>query len=200
MKLTFKRFLSIVLLLFIISFFTINISAGEITELNGAKYYIEDKIDENQLNYGINHYTDISYSSAAEGQVTSTAAGYGNNETFVPDEYYPQQVNVLEIPSSENIKITPWAKISSSGWSLSTIRATITDYEKDNPGYKVIAAINGDFFDINSNRNFPKVPSGVHVSGGDFFKSSASKTIGFRNDGSDDPIVGNEKFIRTEKM
>src|SRR5690554_857497 len=198
MNLTIKRFFSTVLALLIVSFFTIHVSANEVTELDGAKYYIDERINDNDLDFGIKHYTDISYTSATEEQVKHM--GIGVNEPFVPGKFYPQQVNVLEVPSSEDIRITPWAIVNQSSWSLMTVRAIISDYEANNPGYKVIAAINGDFFDIRAEKHFPRVPSGVHVSDGHFYKSSASRTIGFKNDGSSKPLVGNESFTRTEKM
>jgi len=193
-----RKISSALIIILLTIFINVNIFASDVTEINGARYYVEEEIIRNELSKGVIQHTDISYSSAKE--CTSTAAGLGSTETFVPDKYYPQQVNVLEIPSSNEIKITPWANINSAGWTLSTVRSMIIDYERDNPGYKVIAAVNGDFFDINGNNNFPYTPNGVHVSDGNFYKSSSTRTVGFKNDGSSDPLVGNEAFTRTEKM
>src|SRR5690554_2955227 len=105
MKLTLRRFFSTVLVLLLVGFVTIHISATEVTELDGARYYIDERIVENDLNYGIKQYTDISYTSATAEQVAGLGSGISGE--FEPDKYYPQQVNVLEIPSSTDIKITP---------------------------------------------------------------------------------------------
>lgn len=195
-----KRLMSFCLLLILGLFVSFNIHAADVTDVDGAKYYVDKVKVENSLPYGIKQATHISYSSVAPGQGTGNAAGLGGGGLIVANQYYPQQVNILEIPSSENIKITPWATIKPFNWTLSTVKEMIWDFESKNPGYRVIAAINGDFFDISAKNPFPYTPSGVHVSGGNYYKSSASKTVGFRNDGSNDPLVGNETFTRTEKM
>lgn len=194
---TIRRFFSAIIIITLIFLINVNIYANDVTEVGGARYYVEEST-ENILSKGIIHHTDIAFSSAKE--CSSTAAGYGDSEPFVSDKYYPQQVNVLEIPSSENIKITPWANINPSGWTLSTVRSMIKDFETDNPGYKVIAAINGDFFDISGTNNFPYTPNGVHVSDGNFYKSSATRTVGFKNDGSNKPLIGNKSFTKTSNM
>ncbi|HHU56570.1 MAG TPA: phosphodiester glycosidase family protein [Acholeplasmataceae bacterium] len=188
-------------LLFVLALFiSVNVNASEVTDLEGTKYYVESVKESNELAYGVKQETHISYSSVAPGHGSGNADGYKGSGQLVPNEYYPQQVNILEVPSNENIKITPWAVVEPFNWTLSTVKQMIRDYEKNNPGYRVIAAINGDFFDIQATKNFPRTPSGMHVSGGNFYKSSATNTVGFKNDGSDKPLLGNVKAERTAKM
>ncbi|HHU56252.1 MAG TPA: phosphodiester glycosidase family protein [Acholeplasmataceae bacterium] len=182
---TLRRF-SISILFVLLLVFSINVFSSDVTYFAGGRYYVSERIAENNLPYGIKHYKDIAFSSVTENS-----------------NYRPQQVNVLEIPSSDNIKIIPWADISPSKWNLSPLTKIVSDYEKNNPGYKVVAAINGDFFDIDKEENFACVPEGVHIAHGNLYKSShkpAANIIGFKNDGSNHPLVGNVPFERSENM
>lgn len=203
----FRRILSYSLLLLVFGF----VVAGKVdvqavsaeTTINGATYYVDHTKETNPLQYGILQYTDIAYSKSGYHAVsgaancTSAAAGSGGGGTCVATQYYPQQVNVLEVPSSNDIKITPWTKMGQANWSLSTVKTMAANYEALNPGYRVIAAINGDFFDINSNNLFPKTPSGAHVSGGEYYKSSTGRAVSFTNDGSTTTLIGNGTPTRT---
>jgi hypothetical protein len=185
--------LSLVVLL---AFFSLNIKAttGDYTEVlvNGnaeayGRYRVEENKVDNLLPYGIKQRTDISYLSAGEGMVT--AMGHGVDEPFVPGKEYPQQVNIMEVPSTTDVKITSWSTLGNTYWNLNTVRAIVGDYEAKNPGYKVIGAINGDFFDIRAEFPLPKTTNGAQVSNGDFFKSQSGSTVGFKNDGSVDSLV-----------
>ncbi|MFA6627797.1 MAG: phosphodiester glycosidase family protein [Bacilli bacterium] len=172
------------------------------TSVNGASYYVDHTLETNELQYGVLQYTDIAYSKAgrdASGNANcvSAAAGSGGGGSCNLDQYYPQQVNVLEVPSSTEIKITPWSKMTQANWNLSTVKLMAKNYEELNPGYKVIAAINGDFFDINSTKLFPKTPSGAHVSGGEYYKSTSGRAISFTNDGSTNTLIGNATPSKT---
>lgn len=206
MSKTIKRILSYSLFLLIFSF----IFAGQIntkavsptTELNGSSYYVNNRKETNQLQYNVLQYTDISYAKAGRNpqgvsNCTSAAAGSAGGGGCVLDDYYPQQVNVLEIPSSTDVRIVPWSKMSQANWNLATVKNMAANYEQLNPGYRVIAAINGDFFDINSNNLFPKTPSGAHVSNGEYYKSTGSRIVSFTNDGSTSTLIGNTASTRT---
>ncbi len=175
-------------------------ATAEVTTIGGARYYVDHVKEENELPYGVYQHTDISYASAAAGMCTSAAAGSGGGGAFVPDFYYPQQVNVLEIPSSTEIQIVPWSKMQQDKWNLATVKAMATNYEFLNPGYRVIAAINGDFFDINSTKPFPKTPSGAHVANGEFYKSISGNAVSFTNDGSTNTLIGDGAPTRTATM
>lgn len=195
-----KRFLGVVLFGLLLALSINPVQATEVTTIGGARYYVEETIVENDLPYGVKQYTDISYASAAAGMCISAAAGSGGGGVFIPDYYYPQQVNVLEVPSVTEVKVVPWSKMSQGVWNLATIKATAADFETRNPDYKVIAAINGDFFDINANKLFPRTPSGAHVALGEFYKTITGRAVGFKNDGSTTPLVGNTTPSRTSKM
>lgn len=195
-----RRFLSFVLV-FIFVFVAVDTSinaASEVTDIGSARYYVDEVIRETNLPYGVYQHTDISYTSAKAGEVTSM--GTGITDSFVADKYYKQQVNVLEVPSTSEIKVTPWAYLSQGAWNLRTVKTMAKDFELKNPGYKVVAAINADFFDINSNKLFPKTPSGAHVSGGEFYKTLSGSAVGFTNNGTTKSLVGNATPQRDQYM
>ena len=173
--------------------------ATEVTDVNGSRYYVDETLDENELPYGVMHYTDIAFTSAAPGTCTSAAAGSGGGGACIADQYYPQQVNVLEVPSSTEVMVVPWSRMSSAVWNLASVRHMISDFETRNPDYRVVAAINGDFYDINANKLFPRTPSGAHVALGEYYKTITGRTIGFPNDGSENSIIGNVTATRTSR-
>ena len=149
------------------------------------KYYYE-------LMCGVKETTYIgSTSTELDGDVD----GYsGITGSIVHNEYYLQNVHVLEVPSRKDVVVIPWANLTGHKWSLSTVKGLIINFEEHNPGYKVIAAVNGDFFDINANKNLPYSTTGENVSNGEFYKvsngfSHIGGTIGFTNDGSSLSLV-----------
>lgn len=197
-----RRLLKKTLLVFLfISIFLFNFPVtaqiGEVTDIGIARYYVESVKEENELPNGVKHYTHIGHTSAKSGEVTDM--GMGVSEPFVADKYYPQQVNILEVPSSTEVSLIPWAYIKNSAWSLKTVREIARDFEAVNPGYKVIAGVNGDFFDITAANLYPFTPNNLHSSFGDNFKSvHNNRAVGFLNDGSDSPLIGNKPIERNE--
>lgn len=180
---SYRNVLKFSLIILILLFVNVIVYGKEYTEISTGRYSVEERIMDNILPYDIKHFKDLSTSS------------FDSNQTI-----RNQQVNVLTIPSNLDIKVTPWAYIQKSRWNLAPVTKIITDYEANNPGYKVIAAVNGDFFDINAKNNFPYVPEGVHAANGNFYKSSFTNSVGFKNDGSKDSLIGNEAFERSAKM
>ena len=99
---------------------------------------------------------------------------------------------MLEIPTDSGINIVSYANIKGGTWTLTSVKAFITRYEQTHPEEKVIAAINGDFFDINSEKNYPKTSTGGTVCNGNYYKVNGSwKSIGFKNDESGLSMIGN---------
>lgn len=187
----FKRLLLFLLLTLatFIGFTNVNATAiNDVTEIGGAKYYVDERKEDNSLSYGVQHYNDKGY---------SLTNAYGST-----DEYNPQNVNVLEVPSNENVKVTSWANLSGHKWTRTTVKVFISDYENKNPGWKVIAAINGDFFDIGAKGNLPYQTSGAVVSNGEHYKTTTSGTtnVGFTNDGSANSLIGHVPVQRTDLM
>lgn len=192
------NFLLLFLSLFVLS--ASFVQAEEIDDLFAGARWVEDEIiEENNLPYGVNHIK-------VHGQTSTSMTGYdvdgfeGLEGLVEPGKLYDQQVNVIEVPSSENVRVTTWAYLNGHKWTLNTVRALIHDYESKHPGWKVIGAINGDFFDISGSGALPYQTSGALVSGGEFYKTTTGNLVGFRNDGSTDSLVGNKPVERTPNM
>lgn len=197
MKLT-KRILLLITLVLTLWAVPTVYANGNVTEVLGGRYSVESREEENELYYGVKHYRDIANSSADE--IAGNAAGSGGGGIGVSNQFYPQQVNFLEVPSSKEVKIVNWSTTTATKWNLNTVKTIAKDYEKNHPGWKVIGAINGDFFDINARNNLPYQTNGTSLSGGNLYKSSSGSTVGFTNDGSTNSLIGGEKVERTPNM
>lgn len=188
------RIKTLLIMLFFLVPLTIK-AEPRVTDIGAAKYYTSENVEENNLPNGVIHYAHKGFTSAKEGEVTDM--GMNVTETFVPDKFYPQTINMLEIPASSNVKLIPWAVIEDSGWKLKTVREIAADFEKHHLGKKVIAGVNGDFFDIQGGKMYPYTPHSAHASEGNHFKSITHyRALGFKNDHSTTPLVGNKAIER----
>lgn len=169
----------------------------------GAEYYVETTKETNNLPYGITHYVDSGMSST---QLGGYIAGYGySNERIVPSKFYSQQVNILEIPSTSGVKFINGVNLDNHVWNRITVRNMAIKYERENPGYEVIAGVNGDFFDIGSSRNYGRTTDAPALANGNYYKTeshgySTSGILGFKNDGTANSVVYGQKFTRTDYM
>ncbi len=188
-------------LLFIYSFVGVNsvIADENVSSVgNGvANYYVGSIIEEEELDFGVKYHNDSAYLNTTDSTYVPAdcyAAGiskYGTEE-FIMGKYYSANVNVLEVPNSEDIEIVPYANIDNGKWKLTTVEAMISNYEATHSNKKVIAAVNGDFFDMSGGGNYPYTSTGGTVSEGNYFKVNSSwKSIGFMNDGSNPSLIGN---------
>ena len=92
-----------------------------------------------------------------------------------------QKVSVVEVEKG-SAEVVSWSRYNASGIIGSTITNIAKDYEATHPGYKVIAGINADYFNMS---NF--APINAIVQDGDVIKSSNHvkyPSIAFNNDGS----------------
>ena len=175
------------------------VGENDVTEIAGAAVYNQEVVETNQLPYGVVHTLTKSFTSTSISGYDADGLG-GGTALVEPGTFYPQQINVLEIPTSQEVRITNWGNFNGNRWTLTTVRGLITDYEAKHPGWKVIAAINGDFFDINARGNLPYQTNGALTSFGENYKTTSSGTVAFPNDGSTNSLVGNQPVQRTEKM
>ncbi len=166
-------------------------SVGE----NVASYYVGDVIESQELDFGVKYHNDQGYTIVND---TSYVLGFvAGNESYGSERVqsgkeYSQNVNVLEIPCDSGVNIVPYANINVGKWTLTTVTAFINRYEEEHPDKKVIAAINGDYFDMKSEKNYPRTSTGGTVSEGNYYKVSSSWLhIGLKNDGSKTSLVGN---------
>ena len=181
-------------------FVCLNVSADTIktVEVGESSYYQGDLVETNSLEGNLLHNKYIGYSYS---KLTGfSAAGSGGGGDNVSGQYYPQSVNVLEIPKDTPAKVVNWTYQVNYGWSLATVEQIAKNFEQHNPGWKVIAAINADFFDINSTKALPLTTSGVFESNGHVYKtaSSSSTAVGFTNNGTTNTLIGNKPIEVTD--
>ena len=195
-----KRLLFVfVLTLFSLSFVSVKAEGEKVCATVGQSYYEEGElVEENYLSAGVIHQKFIGYSSSnLEG---FNAAGSGGGGLNVPGQLYPQSVNLLYIPASTNARVVNWMSTKSYGWCRSTVESCAKDYETTHPGWKVIAAINADFFDISSEKPLPETTSGACLSDGELFKSVGSTVVGFTNSGDTNTMIGEKTLQVSEKF
>lgn len=176
-----SRILSLLLILCLGLVLSIgSVSATNFVETTTARYEVVENVEENDLFYGVMQRTDRGLTKST--QVTPTVS-------------YPQQVNVLEVPTDLSTKIVVWGSHSSSGWIRKTVTDFAKDFEANNPGWVVLAAVNADFFDIKSKQDLPQQTSGAMLQDGELVRSIPSgSTVGFTNDGTTNSLIGGKKF------
>lgn len=186
-------------LVFMFSLVTLKVSATETQnkcEVDGGYYRVEETLEEMDLEYGLssaNYKHEAAYSAITSAErIIGNECGsaiYGAGSLDLNKEY-TQSAHILTLKKDSNLKIVTWGVISSGTWNLSTILTCAKDYEEKHPGWKVIAGVNGDFFDINATHDYPYTVSGTMVSGGEILKvNSGWPCVAFKNDGSDVPLV-----------
>lgn len=173
-RLTFL-FLAALTLLVVISF-PINVFASDNSFSNfGATYKVTEVTVERDLGYGVKFHREnatltTNISGISTGVTVGAAAG--------------QQVSVLEFAITDDVKLVPYAYLDSASWVASSVKKAAAHYEVKNPGYRVIAGVNGDFFHINDS---VKASTGVTVGQGEFYKSvsnhGAVNTLAIKNTG-----------------
>ena len=182
-----KKVLLLTFVMIFISFISLSVklSANEEIEFDGnifaagdSEYQVTDRKSDQIIDYGIRYINDIAVSKS------TTQIGATNTLD-------PQVVNVLEVPTSSVMKVVNWTYSSSSGWTTQTLTKLAQDFENNNPGWVVVAGINGDFFDINSNGALPKQTTGVSVNNGEVVRAvSSGRQVGFTNDGTTNSLIG----------
>ena len=182
-----KTFIVLFLLVFI--FIGINYTVLKVNAATTASFSVTKTTVNKQLMYGVSYKSVEGVSNT--GGSTSTAK---------------QVCAVVEIPSVEGLVVTSWANMGTNKWNMSHVNVVAKNYEATHPGYKVIAATNGDFYDINAERNFPRTPTGCEISDGNFYKSVPTRStnyqvVSFTNDGSTDSIVAyNQKVVNVNSL
>ena len=143
--------------------------------------YEETEVVTNQmLGYGINHINTKAITTAK--RCTNT------NSSLIVDS--PQNVNILSVPSAKNIRVINYTYLDDDGWSKQTLSKMVENFELNNPGWTVIAGVNGDFYDINGNdKALPYHTTGTTVTNNDVLRAVESKSIGYFNDGTTDSFI-----------
>lgn len=94
-----------------------------------------------------------------------------------------QVVQWVDIPSGSDIKTVVWSEGTKHGFGAATTTSTAKNFEEENPGWIVVAGINGDWFDINGT----KQPVNMHMQEGELYKayntgSNDLSVLGFMED------------------
>ncbi len=170
------------------------VNIGVKAEDSSPIYYEDEILEVNELAGGLIHRKVKGYSQVTDATSIDSGAkeaGLGSTKPLILNQYYSQQLNILEIPNESKTKLVPWGVISNGKWSLNKVTQMAEDYEKENPGWKVIAAINGDFFDINGNGNLRYTPSGTMMVEGDMYKVNTGwPMLAINNNNQGDKLVG----------
>jgi hypothetical protein len=155
----------------------------EATATGDATYQITERKVINNLGYGVKQFTDLA-------QTTRSGIAYN------------QQVNIMEIPASSPAKIISFANLKYHRWTLTNVTNLALQFEEENPEWRVLGAINADFFDINATLNgLPYQTHNPVVTNGEFYKtSSRSGVLGFANDHSTNGLIGGKTNYRSAKM
>ena len=173
-----------------------NIKAEGETIVGESKYKEGELVEEYDLGYGV---VEKKVTAESSSNLTGfNAAGLGGGGLNEPGKMYPQSVNILSVPASNTVKIVNYVNKNSYGWGRGTIKEVIKAFEKDNPGWQVIAAINGDFFDISGKHPLPDTTSGSCISNGDSLKAVGNTVLGFTNDGTTNSLVGAKTISFTD--
>ena len=140
MKKTLKLFMSVLMtfmLIFVYSFGNLVYANGtKIEESEYASYQEKETLKEMDLGYGIK-YTNVKAISTAKRC---------NNQSDVIDSL--QNVNFVSVPSRKDVRIVNFTYPNPQGWTKQTLTKVVERFENDNPGWTVIAGVNGDFYDI----------------------------------------------------
>ena len=146
-----------------------------------ASYTEKEILATNNLGYGVVH---------DKINALSTANTCSNQNTDYSLENSPQQVNMLTVPSTGTIRIVNYTFPNSSGWTTQTLSKMVKSFELTNPGWTVLAGINGDFYDIKGSDYALKYhTTGSSVSNGEVLRAQESKSIGFTNNGTSESFV-----------
>jgi len=164
--------LFVLLVLVLVSLFTLNlkVSANDNIVDNGkATYRVEKTIEKHDIGYGISYQREEAYSSVRSGHFAGNAAGSGGGGGLVAEKEYKQQVNVLDIKADSSAQFIPYAGITAGSWNTLSVRKAAAEFELKNPGKMVIAAVNGDWFEISRD---VKASVGVTISNGEYYKTA----------------------------
>ncbi len=109
-----------------------------------------------------------------EGQVElvkQEIATVYNGSLTEPLLYNNHTVQWLSVGSESAVKPVVWSAGTAEGWQAKTLTKMVEDYETSHPGYIVVGAINGDFFD--NSVGGTGEPTNFHVQEGDVLRAAA---------------------------
>ena len=196
MKKNLRRVLLVLLFLFIVCGL-INgskVNAATVKTDDGQYNYTTVSEKETELAYGANFYYNLGYTTRSGTK-------------------YDQRVSVFVCDTATNsdVKVATWNILNDTndGFTRRGLLEIAKDYEKHNPGWKVLAGINADQYfptfgtGLGTNGSSLFVPSAYYgqiANGENWFVSSPynnpNNIVGFKNDGSTKPFVNGARTDR----
>lgn len=175
----------VLLLIIVVVYNGKNVLASEAYTTEYASYNEDTRLIEQKLGYGIEHIKTTAISTAKE---CTNPEGYGLIDS-------PQTVNILSVPSAKNIRIVNYTYPYQTGWTKQTLTKIVQNFELNNPGWTVLAGVNGDFYDINgTDKALPYHTNGTTVSEGELLRAEERKSVGYTNDGSTTSMIYTEQL------
>ena len=139
-----------------------------------------------------------------DGQVQLTKQAIStvyNGDLSTPLLWNNHTVQWLSVGSESAVKPVVWSVGTGEGFKATNLDKTVQDYEAKHPGYIVVGAVNGDFFDNSSGGTGE--PTNFHVQEGDVLRAAAPGAsyrgvLGFGETNKDHVAVFGQK--RDSKM
>lgn len=175
-----KKILFVIVFCLSLTFVKVN-AEGNKSEVPGAYYEVNENQETRTLDGNIQYIRDTSTSHADK-------IVKDEHECHLPNTA-PQQVNVLKFKTSQTLKVVNWRSSEKTFWKKATVESLAKDFERNNPGWIVIAAVNGDFFDIKGEGKLPYQTSNATYSNGEMYRAQNGRAVGFKNDGSTNSLV-----------
>lgn len=180
---TIRFFMFLVLGVLLYGFICVNIvvfdAENQKTTSDYAVYQEEERLATNHLGYGVEHIKVSGLSSTNRCNNDSSAS-----------ELSQQIINVLSVPSQQNVRVINYTYPNSQGWNRQTLSKFVQRYEADHPGWVVLAGVNGDFYDWKAHD--PALPyhtTGTTLSDEELLRAVETKSVGYKNDGSTTPFI-----------
>ncbi len=159
----------------------------KIVDTEYATYQEDERIITEELGYGIEHIKTTAISTAKRCNNTSDTLNS------------PQVVNILSVPSSQNVRVVNYTYPSNNGWAKQTLSKLVEYFEATNPGWAVVAGVNGDFYDWKAHdKALPYHTTGSTVSDGEVLRAIESKSIGYTNNGTANSFLYTDQMTFTD--
>ncbi|MCM1513603.1 MAG: phosphodiester glycosidase family protein [Anaeroplasma bactoclasticum] len=157
---------------------------SEKTTSDYAVYQEEERLLTHHLGYGVEHI-----------KVSGLSSTNRCNNDISASELSQQIINILSVPSQQNVRIINYTYPNSQGWNRQTLSKFVQRYEADHPGWVVLAGVNGDFYDWKAHD--PALPyhtAGTTLSDEELLRAVETKSVGYKNDGSTTPFIIDENL------
>lgn len=122
------------------------------------------------------------------------------NDGIISDERLNNyNVSWLDYGDNKNVRIVNWSTGTSYNWVGGKVSSLAKNYEKNNPGWRVVGGVNGDFFNISGNCEVMN----VSIQEGDLYKpvgwtSLGTGVIGWTHNGKiveGRPTISSEMYL-----